>query len=441
MCGIAGVFSKRGVRLREFLNVLNGLQHRGQESAGFIGYTVDNQVITFKSFGLVNQIPDKFKENPIMKIVIGHTRYSTQGESWRMENIQPFYVLNESGITAIVHNGNITNYPALRDELKRKGVFFRSTSDTEVILLLYTTLKGKPSERIKSMVNKLKGAWTVLIVDANKLIVFRDNYGFRPLWMGKREDEVWFASEDSALRVSGIVPIMELGIGAGMEVEDNGIKEFSVRVSKPLPCSFEMVYFARPDSNIFGKSVYKWRYFAGQKLAEMEDKEGDIVVPVPDSGNIYALGYSHKSGIPLQFGLIRSHYAGRSFIQPTQEKRKNTVRMKLFPVNEIIRGKRVFLIDDSIVRGTTMREIVRLLREAGAKEIHVRIGSPPVIGPCYYGIDTPRREELIANQMDIEGIKRFIEADTLKYLPLEVMEKGLKDFCISCFSGKYFVLP
>ncbi len=292
------------------------------------------------------------------------------------------------------------------------------------------------------MSDEVKGAWTVLFIDRGNLVAFRDPYGFRPLWMGKRDDEIWFASEDSALRSAGIVPIMEMERGQGLIVRENSVKDFRVELeSLSLPCSFELVYFARPDSHIFGRSVYEWRYFAGKKLAEIEDIEADIVVPVPDSGNIYALGFSEQIGKPFQLGLIRSHYAGRSFIQPTQKKRRETVRMKLFPVISVLRGKRIYLIDDSIVRGTTMREIVRMLREAGTKEIHVRIGSPPVIGPCYYGIDTPTRKELIANQMNVEGIAKFIEADSLRYLPIEVMEKNLKGFCISCFSGKYFVHP
>lgn len=442
MCGIVGAFSKKGVRLSEFLHVLQGLQHRGQESTGFVGYSIDGEFITFKTLGLVHQVMDKFERDPYMRIIIGHTRYSTQGESWRQENIQPFYILEEGGAIAIVHNGNITNYEDLKNKLKSRGIFFKSTSDTEVLLYLYILSDKDIPSKFKYMSEEVKGAWTVLFIDRGNLIAFRDPYGFRPLWMGKREDEIWFASEDSALRSAGIVPIMEVDRGQGMIVGESSIKDFKVDFEGlSLPCSFELVYFARPDSHIFGRSVYEWRYFAGKKLAENEDIEADIVVPVPDSGNIYALGFSERIGKPFQFGLIRSHYAGRSFIQPTQEKRKETVRMKLFPVISVLRGKRIYLIDDSIVRGTTMREIVRMLREAGTKEIHVRIGSPPVIGPCYYGIDTPTRKELIANQMSVEGIAKFIEADSLRYLPIEVMEENLNGFCISCFSGKYFVHP
>ncbi|MEO0169012.1 MAG: amidophosphoribosyltransferase [candidate division WOR-3 bacterium] len=439
MCGIVGVISEKGVKLSDFLTVLHGLQHRGQESAGFVGYTKDGELITFKTFGLVSQILEKFGENPTVKILIGHTRYSTTGESWRHENIQPFFVLREDGITAIVHNGNIRNYNEIKEGLSSKGVFFRSTSDTEAILNLYITLKGEAEDRFREMAEVLRGAWTVLLIEGKNLFAVRDPYGFRPLWMGRRNGEVWFASEDSALISAGVVPIKEIDRGMGVKASFSGISEFTVGEKTPLPCSFELVYFARPDSNIFGKSVYKWRYFAGEKLAEVEDVDADIVVPVPDSGNIYALGFSKKLGKPLHFGLIRSHYAGRSFIQPTQEKRKSTVKMKLFPVISVLKGRSIYLIDDSIVRGTTMREIVRMIREAGAREVHVRIGSPPVIGPCYYGIDTPNRKELIANQMDVEGIRKFIEADTLKYLPLEVFRDFLRNFCISCFSGNYEV--
>jgi amidophosphoribosyltransferase len=439
MCGIAGVISGKGIRLGKFLEVLNGLQHRGQESAGFLGYTVDGELVSFKTFGLVSQIPEKFPSDPTFKVLIGHTRYSTTGESWRTENIQPFYVLTEKGIKAIVHNGNIRNHQEIRAELSSKGVFFRATSDTEVILNLYLTLDGEIEERFKKMAKILRGAWSVLMIEGENLVAFRDPYGFRPLWMGKREGEIWFASEDSALRSAGIVPIKELPKGVGIIANPSSLKEFEVEGGIPLPCSFELVYFSRPDSNIFGRSVYNWRYFVGEKLAEMEEVEADIVVPIPDSGNIYALGFSSKIGKPLHFGLIRSHYAGRSFIQPTQEKRVSVVRSKLFPVEGVLKGRRIYLIDDSIVRGTTMREIVSMVREAGAKEVHVRIGSPPVIGPCHYGIDTPNRRELIANQMDVEGIRKFLGADSLKYLPLEVFEENLRDFCISCFSGRYFV--
>lgn len=439
MCGIAGVISEKGVKLGKFLEVLHGLQHRGQESVGFIGYTIEGELVSFKTFGLVSQIPEKFPSNPTFKILIGHTRYSTTGESWRMENVQPFYVLKENGITAIVHNGNIRNHAEIRDELSSKGIFFRATSDTEVILNLYLTLEGGFEDKFRKMSEVLKGAWSVLMIDGENLVAFRDPNGFRPLWMGKREGEIWFASEDSALKGAGAVPIKEIPRGGGIISGFSYLREFKFEGGIPLPCSFELVYFSRPDSNIFGRSVYMWRYFVGEKMAEMEDVEADIVVPVPDSGNIYALGFSSKLGKPLQFGLIRSHYAGRSFIQPTQEKRVNTVRSKLFPVEEVLRGRRIYLIDDSIVRGTTMREIVSIIREAGAREVHVRIGSPPVIGPCHYGIDTPERRELIANQMGVEGIRKFLGADSLKYLPLEIFEENSRNFCISCFSGKYLV--
>ncbi len=439
MCGIAGVISRNGVKLTRFLEVLQGLQHRGQESTGFVGYTVDGELVSFKTFGLVSQIPERFRSDPIFRIIIGHTRYSTTGESWRMENVQPFYVLREKGITAIVHNGNIRNYEEIKSELSSRGVFFRATSDTEVILNLYLTLDGRIEDKFKEMAKRLRGAWSVLMIDGDNLIAFRDPNGFRPLWMGKMDGEIWFASEDSALKCVGVIPIKEVPIGSGIISNFSYVREFEVEKGVSLPCSFELVYFSRPDSNVFGRSVYMWRHFVGERLAEMEDLDADIVVPVPDSGNIYALGFSSKLKKPLHFGLIRSHYAGRSFIQPTQEKRVSTVRSKLFPVERILRGRRIYLIDDSMVRGTTMKEIVSMIREAGAKEVHVRIGSPPVIGPCYYGIDTPNREELIANQMDLEGIRKFIGADSLRYLPLEFFEDKLEDFCISCFSGKYLV--
>ncbi|NPA80438.1 MAG: amidophosphoribosyltransferase [Thermotogae bacterium] len=438
MCGIVGVRSERGVRLSRVVSVLQGLQHRGQEASGFVGITTDGREVGFKDVGLVSEVFRRYGADPLLKVAVAHTRYSTQGESYRPENVQPFVGFIGERLLALVHNGNLTNYPQLKAELQRDGVILRSTSDSEVILLLYARESGAPEERIRRLTSKVEGAWTVLMIDGDRLLAFRDPYGFRPLWMGREGDEVWFASEDSALRSAEIDVVEEVGIGEGYVV-DGRVRKFGVGVKVPLPCSFELVYFARPDSNLFGRSVYEWRLRAGEVLAEVDSLEADVVVPVPDSGTIYAIGYARRSGIPFQMGLIRSHYVGRSFIQPSQDVRRRTVRAKLFPVPFVLKGRRVVLIDDSLVRGTTMREIVRMVRDAGAKEVHVRIGSPPVISPCYFGIDTPTREELAASRMDTARIGEFIEADSILYLPLSRFREALPNFCVSCFTGEYAV--
>ncbi len=436
MCGIVGVRSKRGVHLSRLITVLQGLQHRGQEASGFVGITVDGREVGFKDLGLVSDVFRRYGHDPILRVAIAHTRYSTHGETYRPENVQPFVGFIDGRMIALVHNGNLTNYTYLRQELEREGVIFRSTSDSEAILLLYAKETGEPDERLKKLSERLEGAWTVLMIDGDRIVAFRDPYGFRPLWMGREGEDVWFASEDSALRSADIEVVEEVGIGKGYVVGE-GLKPFTVGKKLSLPCSFELVYFARPDSNIFGRSVYEWRLRAGEILAKVDEVEADVVVPVPDSGTIYAIGYSGVSGVPFQMGLIRSHYVGRSFIQPSQDMRRRTVRSKLFPVPFVLRGQRVVLVDDSLVRGTTMREIVRMVREAGAREVHVRIGSPPVISPCYFGIDTPTKEELAAARMSLEEIGRFIEADSVLYLPLDEYKRNMENFCVSCFTGRY----
>ena len=424
--------------MSRLITVLQGLQHRGQEASGFAGITVDGREVSFKDLGLVADVFRRYGHDPLLKVAIAHTRYSTHGETYRPENVQPFVGFIGGRMVALVHNGNLTNYAELKGELEREGVVFRSTSDSEVILLLYAKEGGSPQERIRRMAGRLEGAWTVLLIDGDRLVAFRDPYGFRPLWMGRDGGEVWFASEDSALRAADIEVVGEVAIGEGYVVGEE-VERFSVGKREDLPCSFELVYFARPDSNIFGRSVYEWRLKAGEILAEADPVRGDVVVPVPDSGTIYAIGYSGRSGVPFQMGLIRSHYVGRSFIQPSQDMRRRTVRAKLFPVPFVLKGRRVILVDDSLVRGTTMREIVRMVREAGAREVHVRIGSPPVVSPCYFGIDTPTREELAAARMSSEEIGRFIEADSILYLPLDRYLREMEGFCVSCFTGNYRV--
>ena len=436
MCGIVGVRSRKGVPLSRLITVLQGLQHRGQEASGFAGITVEGEEVGFKDIGLVADVFRRYGHDPVLKVAVAHTRYSTHGETYRPENVQPFVGFSQGRMIALVHNGNLTNYGEIRERLEREGVVFRSTSDSEAILLLYAKERGTPEERIRRLSEVIEGAWTVLMIDGESLVAYRDPYGFRPLWMGRDGEDVWFASEDSALRSADIEVVREVAIGEGYVVGEE-VRPFRTGERIRLPCSFELVYFARPDSIVFGRSVYEWRLRAGEILAEVDAVEADVVVPVPDSGTIYALGYSRGSGLPFEMGLIRSHYVGRSFIQPSPDMRRRTVRAKLFPVPFVLKGRRVILMDDSLVRGTTMREIVRMVREAGAKEVHVRIGSPPVLSPCYFGIDTPTREELAAARMSVEEIRRFIEADSLMYLPLDRYVSSMEGFCVSCFTGRY----
>ena len=436
MCGIVGVRSRKGVPLSHLVAVLQGLQHRGQEASGFAGITVDGKEVSFKDIGLVADVFRRYGHDPLLKVAVAHTRYSTHGETYRPENVQPFVGFSQGRMIALVHNGNLTNYDTLREGLEREGVVFRSTSDSEAILLLYAKETGEPEERIRRLAEVIEGAWTVLMIDGDRLVAYRDPYGFRPLWMGRDGEDVWFASEDSALRSADIEVLGEVAVGEGYVVGDE-VRAFKTVERIRLPCSFELVYFARPDSTVFGRSVYEWRLKAGEVLADADPVRAEVVVPVPDSGTIYALGYSRRSGVPFEMGLIRSHYVGRSFIQPSQDMRRRTVRAKLFPVPSVLKGKSVVLVDDSIVRGTTMREIVRMVRETGAREVHVRIGSPPVVSPCYFGIDTPTKEELAAARMSVEEIGRFIEADSILYLPLDRYLSDMRGFCVSCFTGRY----
>ncbi len=459
MCGVFGVYNNTDASHMTFLG-LHALQHRGQESAGIAvsdGYEIHLKL----GEGLVTRI---FKEQDLKELkgdlAIGHVRYSTSGGS-DPKNIQPFFAHFYGGSFAIAHNGNLVNALEIRNELEKNGAIFRSTSDTEVFVHLIAKAKEPPPSHIMlhkndrdflplvfSAMSKVKGAYSLLILREKQLIAVRDPYGFRPLVLGKNRSGSFFtASETCALDIIDAEYLRDIKPGEVLVIDDAGMRSYFPldHANQPRKCIFEFVYFARPDSLIFQDWVYEIRKEMGRTLAKEYPVDADYVVPVLDSGLIAAMGYSEESEIPLEIGLIRNHYVGRSFIQPKQEIRDLSVRLKLNPVKQVIEGKKLVVIDDSLVRGTTSKKIVSMLRRAGAKEIHLLLSSPPVISPCYYGIDTPTKEELIAANMSLQQIRDYIGADSLYYLSLEGMIASAnkyrqKGFCTACFDERYPVL-
>jgi amidophosphoribosyltransferase len=442
MCGVFGIWNHPEAAHLTYMG-LYALQHRGQESAGIV--TADGErLFEHKGMGYVS---DVFTEEILKKLpghlAIGHVRYSTAGRSF-LQNAQPLVAHRAWGSMAIAHNGNIVNALSLREALERDGAIFSTTTDTEVILhLVARSRRWDFVDAILWALSQLKGAFTLVILTADTLIGVRDPYGFRPLWLGRKDGAWVLASETSALDLIDAVPEREVQPGEVLVINEDGIQSL-----RPFPtavraqCIFELVYFSRPDSVIFGRSVSEARVEMGRWLAREAPADADIVVPVPDSGVHAAIGYAEASGLPFQFGLIRNHYVGRTFIQPSQANRSFGVKVKLNPVRAVVQGKRLVLIDDSIVRGTTSRKIVQMLRQAGAREIHMRVSCPPIVGPCYYGIDTPSEEELIANHYDVAGIARFIGADSLAYLSLEALLRSVGDpegreFCVACYTRDY----
>jgi amidophosphoribosyltransferase len=374
---------------------------------------------------------------------IGHVRYSTHGTN-KLENAQPIVVNCSKGEISLGHNGNISNSEELQERLVGEGSIFQSTSDTELLLhLIARSRQPTFHDALVECLGLIEGAWCFLMMNDSKLYAVRDPYGFRPLVMGTREGQVLFASETCALEMYQARDIREVAPGEMVIAEGGSFRTEALPIPKPprrAHCVFELIYFARPDSEVFGRSVHMSRKRMGEVLAHGDDVKADIVIPVPDSGNSAALGYSKASGIPLEHGLTRNHYMGRTFIQPTTAMREAGVRMKLHPVREAIEGKRVVVIDDSLVRGTTGRQIVKLLREAGAREVHLRLCSPPLRFPCFYGIDIPTREELISNRLDPAGIAKEIDADSVRFLPMESLRQSVPnpdDYCYACFSGAY----
>ena len=425
-CAVMGVYGHPEAANMVYLG-LYALQHRGQESSGIVS-SDGRGLISHRQMGLV---ADVFKEDVIKRLegsrAIGHNRYSTTGQS-HLKNAQPFVVEYSQGPIAISHNGNLVNAEILRKELEDSGSIFQSTSDTEVIIHLIATSKESTlMGRIIEALSRTRGAYSLLFLTLDRMIAARDPMGFRPLVMGRfnsgpNEGAYVVASETCALDLIEATYEREVEPGEIITFSANGME--SLKPFPPAPqakCIFEYVYFSRPDSNLYGHNVYQVRKALGRQLARESAVEADLVTPVPDSGVPAAMGFAEESGIPLEFGLIRNHYVGRTFIEPQQSIRHFGVKIKLNAQREVLQGKRVVVVDDSIVRGTTSRKIIRMLRDAGAKEVHMRISSPATISPCYYGIDTPTRSELIASSSSVEEIRRFIEADTLAYLSREGM--------------------
>jgi amidophosphoribosyltransferase len=445
-CGVCGIFGHRDAARLTYFG-LYALQHRGQESTGIV--TSDGSRISqHKAMGLV---PEVFTEDILRglkgHLSVGHVRYSTTGAS-HLLNAQPFIVSHRGGTLAVAHNGNLVNTRELRDELEKKGSIFQTTMDTEVVvhLLVRNSPKGL-EEAITETFSKVRGAYSMLLMTQDQLVAIRDPGGFRPLCLGQLNNGAYIvASETCALDLVEAHYVRDIEPGEILIIDKNGLKSlFPWPKQKHSFCIFEHVYFARPDSDIFGINVYQSRKQMGKILAQECQLEADLVMPFPDSGNYAAIGYSQASGIPLEMGVIRNHYVGRTFIQPTQSMRDFSVKVKLNPVRSFLEGKRVVVIEDSIIRGTTGRSRIRSLREVGVKEVHMLISCPPTRNPCYYGIDFPSNTELIASQKTVEEIRVYLDLDSLYYLSLEGMiaaTGGSPDsFCKACFDGKYPVQP
>jgi amidophosphoribosyltransferase len=442
-CGVFGGISYK-TQIAPFIQQgLFRLQHRGQESAGIC--VSDKDFYLYKNQGLVMDVLTNEIISEISgKMGIGHVRYSTQGGSDNTHS-QPFLVKFLGKEIAVAHNGNVKSALEMRQELELQGEIFLTNSDTEIILKkIVQELHKPPSEWTFEELGKVLtdnftgGAWSILFFIAGKIFAFRDPFGFRPLSMCEAEEGVFVSSEDTAFQMLQTSKIIHLESGEGVEINENGyeIKRFAPKMPAKK-CVFEQIYFARSDSNVFGRNVYLTRVELGKKCAEENPVDADIVVPIMESGLISAIGYSQQSGIPLHMGLIKNHCAGRSFILPEQQMRINCVKRKLTAVNEVVKGKRVVVVDDSIVRGTTSLETTRMLREAGAKEVHFRAVSPPIINTCLWGVDIPTKEELLANQYeDIDGIRDFLGLDSLAYLSMEGLKEvfGQEGWCYSCLS-------
>ena len=445
MCGIFGIESHADAANLTYLG-LYALQHRGQESAGLASWD-DQQMRVERGMG---EVSDIFRPRVLKRLsgrrAIGHTRYSTAGNSV-VANAQPVVVATSMGPLAIVHNGNFANGGELRSQLEKEGSIFQTTSDTEVILHLMAKNPSKDVvESLMTALGSVEGAYSILLLTDDCFIAARDPHGFRPLIQGDFQGAPCFASETCAFDILEAKKVKELDPGEVVVARDGKVESYQMSHSRPKPsrCAFEHVYFARPDSEVFGDPVSDVRTAMGRVLAQEQPAlRAEMVLPVPDSGLFPALGFSRESGLPFEFGLIRNHYVGRTFIQPKQSIRDFGVRVKLNPVRQLIEGKRIVMVDDSIVRGTTSRKIVRMVREAGASEVHLRICSPPTSWPCHYGIDTPSRDELIAAQKSLEEIREYVEADSLGYLSVDGMLSCLggdpETYCTACWRGDYRV--
>jgi amidophosphoribosyltransferase len=441
-CGVIGIYNDPGVNAAESIYYgLYALQHRGQESAG-IAVNNNRKITAHKGMGLVSDV----FQDPNMEIFqgnigIGHVRYSTTGDS-EIENAQPITAIYRDSQIALAHNGNLVNAKALRNMLQDSGVIFQTTIDTEVILnLIARNYKADLLEAIKRVGEIIKGAYALVLTIGDHLIGLRDPHGMRPMCLGQTADGYVLASESCALDAIGAKFVRDIEPGEIISIGPEGVRTDRLNQwTKRRLCIFELIYFARPDSVMDGIGVYDSRHRAGKILAEEFPVEADVVVGVPDSGIPAAIGYAEKSGIPYGMGLIKNKYIGRTFIQPSQEQREKGVRIKLNPLKRIIEGKRVVLVDDSIVRGTTSKRLVELLREAGATEVHFLVSSPPVAYSCHFGIDTPYRKQLVASKMTEEEFKNHIGADTLGYISIDGLERACgkgHGYCRACFDGDY----
>ncbi len=443
-CAIFGIFGSEDAAHMAYLG-LYSLQHRGQESSGII--TSDGRrMYEHKAMGLVSKVfSEQILDGLKGHMAVGHNRYSTTGIS-NVVNTQPFLVDCKIGKIAVAHNGNLVNAVELREKMEDDGSIFSSTMDSEVILhLIAKSRKDGVEKMIIDALEQVRGAFSLIFMTKDKIIAARDPHGFRPLCLGGCGDVTIAASESCAFDILGAEYVREVEPGELVTVSKDGIQ--SLRYAPPAErlskCIFEFIYFSRPDSRVFGENVDKVRRRLGRKLAEESPAHADIVISVPDSSNTIALGFAEQSRLPYELGLIRNHYVGRTFIQPKQSDRDWDVRIKFNPVKGVLKGRRVAVIDDSIVRGSTMRKLVSLIREAGAAEVHLRIGSPPITHSCYYGIDTPTRSELIASTNSIEGIRDFLGVESLRYLSKEGLLSCVEDpqnYCTTCFTGHYPVV-
>jgi amidophosphoribosyltransferase len=440
-CGVVGIHGHKDASRLAYL-ALYALQHRGEESAGIVSFD-HKKVHIHKGMGLVGNV---FSEDTLKKlkgnIAIGHVRYSTTGSSIA-KNVQPLLINHKKGFIAVAHNGNLTNSVELRNELEDSGSILQTTMDSELIVhFLVKDQLNNYRQKIVPILSKLQGAYSFVLLLNDAIYAARDPFGFRPLCIGKIDSSYIVASETCAFDMIGATYIRDVDPGEVIIIDKSGLTSLK---QPPAPrrafCIFENIYFARPDSNIFTKSVYIARKNLGKTLAKEHPVNADLVMPIPDSGTYAALGYSEASGIPLEMAYVRNHYIGRTFIQPSQAIRDFKVRVKLNPIKDVLKGKRIVIVEDSIVRGTTSRSRVRTLREAGVAEIHMRVSCPPLISPCFYGIDFPTKKELIASSHSIEEIRQFIGVDSLKYLSLEGMLSSMmlpkEDFCTACFTGNY----
>jgi len=442
-CGVFGIIGTPRAAEYTFFG-LYSLQHRGQESAGIV--TAGNGGVNiYKGMGEVNEVfsAKRYLDRLKGRVAVGHTRYSTTGAS-SLTNIQPLLITNRSQKLAVAHNGNLTNSFILRQKLEKEGSIFQTTSDTELFLHLAALSRKRTwFNRICDGLTRVEGSYSLLFMTENSIIAARDPLGFRPLALGRYNGSYVIASETCAFDIIGAQYIRDIDPGEVLEITTDG----NMRSKYPLKkqnhafCIFEYIYFSRPDSIVFGENVDKIRRRLGRQLAREHPAEADIVIAVPDSATTATIGFSEESGIKYEIGLIRNHYVGRTFIDPEQKIRDLDVKVKFNPVKGVIEGKRVVVVDDSIVRGTTSKKLVKLIRSAGAKEIHLRISSPPIISPCFFGIDMPTCEELIASSMSVKEIEKYLDVDSLGYLSIPGM-LGMpslpdNDFCVSCFSGKY----